>query len=86
MARDGKDEAWEEHPQRNDDSSAKCITQPTVDKATLESNKSRENNERCWQNIANGNTINEDTLAQPSSLQNSFDLDKRYGCICTTEG
>jgi hypothetical protein len=86
MAGDGKDEAWEEHSQRNDDSSGKCITQPTVDEATLESDKSCENDQWCGQNITNGNTINEDMLAQPSSFQDGLDLDKWYGCICATEG
>jgi hypothetical protein len=68
MSSNRKYKAWKKHSNCNNDRSSKSIPDTSIHQATLITNKRCENNEWCWQNIANGDTVEEYAGREPSAL------------------
>jgi hypothetical protein len=86
MSRNREQEAREEHAQRDDHSPRKCIPQRPIHEPTLKPNERRENNQRCRQDVPDGDTVDKDVLCQPPTLQDRLYLDKWDSCVGAAEG
>lgn len=77
MSDDREQEAREEHPKRDDRRTCERVCQAIMYISTLEPHEGRKDNERCRQNVANRDAIDEDLLGEPAAEDH---------CLCLDEG
>lgn len=87
VPRNREHKARKKHPQRDHHSACKRLPIPamSINISTLEPDKRRKNDERRWQDVAQGDAIDEDALGEPTAFKYGFDLHEGDGSVSTTE-